>query len=460
MKLNLSEISNLLSSDKEILLDRKVNKIKIDSRKILDGDVFVAVKGELFDGHDFVNQAFQNGAIAAIVEKKIGLDDDSHLVFEVENSLDAMQKVAEFYRSKFDIKVIGITGSVGKSTVKEMVASIFLTEFNVLRSYGNMNGQIGLPLSVFNLEDETQIAVFEMGISQVGEMKKLAKIARPDYAIINNIGTSHLGNFGSTDVTIKEKFDIASCSNCKIYANGDNPDLVNFLRYKDNIVYFGLGNRFPYSAENVISFEGKTEFVLVTDSYKENIKIPYFGIHNVYNALASVSLAADFGIHINDIKSGIMNSESLPMRQKVINLKKFTMVDDSYNASPDSVKASISLLKSLNSAGRNVIVMADILELGDYSRDIHFDLGKYISVSDIDVLITIGKWSEYINQGANSVDCKLVSKHFELNEDAYNYLYQTLEEGDKVLIKGSRGMKTDEIVKKILDHFGEDIEES
>ena len=450
MKLNLSELSRELNCEFDISLDKQIQNIKIDSRKISEGDVFFAIKGESFDGHDFVQEAFNNGAIAAVIEKDIQIDDK--ICFKVENTIDSLQKVAKYYRSKFNIKVIGVTGSVGKSTVKEMVSSIFATEFKVTKSLGNLNGQTGLPLSIFNISDETQIAVLEMGVSKIGEMDILADIAKPDFAIVNNIGTSHIGNFGILENIIKEKLKISSYSDCKLYVNGDS--LYDYLKEKDDIVYFGLNSKFSYRAENVSSLKKETEFILSTDSYKEIIHIPCLGVHNVYNALAAISLAADFGININDIKSGLLNYESLPMRQSIIKLKNFCVIDDSYNASFDSVKASIGLLKSLGSDGRNIAVLADILELGDYSREIHYNLGKFISASLIDILITVGSDSLYINEGAESTNSDLKSVHFETNDEAFNYICDVVKDNDKILIKGSHAMCVNEIVDKLVDKYG------
>ena len=454
MKLSLFEISKELEIEFDNSLDCQINNIKIDSRKVVDGDVFVAIKGESFDGHDFVSQAFENGAVAAIVEKNIENFDNSKVLFKVDNCIDAMQKIAAFYRSKFDIKVIGVTGSVGKSTVKEMLASIFSKEFRVSKSFGNSNGQIGLPLSVFNITDEIQIVVLEMGISEIGEMSKLAQIAKPDFAIINNIGTSHLGNFGTLETTVHEKCQISSCSDCKLYVNGDNLQLSNYLKDRENVVYFGLSEDFPYRAENLCTLGKETEFILVTDSCKELIRIPCIGIHNVYNALAAISLAMDFGIHINDIKQGLSEFIPLPRRQDIIELNNCTLVDDSYNASLDSVKASIGFLNSIESKGRNIALIADILELGSYSREIHYDLGKFIASSQIDLLVTVGNYSSFINEGVKSICPDFDSIHFATNDEAFDYLCNIIKDEDKILIKGSNGMKVDEIVSKLIDKFG------
>ena len=454
MELSLNEVIRKFDFGQELENDLKIGNISIDSRTISSGDIFIAIKGENFDGHSFVNDALQRGAICAIVEQGSYSNEDK--IFKVESTKKFLQELAKFYVNKFDIKKIGVTGSVGKSTVKEMISSIFQTEFKVVKTDGNFNGQIGLPLTCFKINNDTQIAVFEMGISEKGEMEKLCDIVNPDIALINNVGVSHLGNFGSLETTCKEKFKISS-NGCKLILNADNSELFNYSQNMENVVYFGISGNFDYGAESVFSSGSETEFTLVTKEYRENVKIPCLGIHNVYNALAAISLSIEFGMHIEDIKKGIMNFKPLPMRQKIINFENFTLIDDSYNASPDSVKASLNLLQSLKTPGRNILVIADILELGDYSREIHFELGKYVASCKVDVVISIGNYSKYICESIKMSNNSIETYILDSNDDAYVKLLQILKNNDKILVKGSRGMRTDEIVDKIKKEFGEVI---
>ena len=316
MKLNLSEVGALFKC-KNILPNIQINNIKIDSREVKENDIFVAIKGENFDGHDFIPQAFQNGALVVITEKNFELDknlENQKFVFVVENSILALQKLAKFYKSKFQVKVIAITGSVGKSTVKEMLASILSQKFNIIKNQKNFNGQIGVPLTVFNLTDETQFMICEVGVSMPGEMKKLAEILTPDYVIINNIGISHIGNFNNINNIAKEKFDILTFSEkYKLFVNFDNPELINFINNQENNLkienfkFFGFDSRCDYKAENVSFLDAKTEFIFVTKNYKALINLPYVGMHFVYNALAALSVAVELEMHIDDIKNGISN---------------------------------------------------------------------------------------------------------------------------------------------------------
>ena len=443
MKLNLSEVGALFKC-KNILPNIQINNIKIDSREVKENDIFVAIKGENFDGHDFIPQAFQNGALAVITEKNFELDknlENQKFVFVVENSILALQKLAKFYKSKFQVKVIAITGSVGKSTVKEMLASILSQKFNIIKNQKNFNGQIGVPLTVFNLTDETQFMICEVGVSMPGEMKKLAEILTPDYVIINNIGISHIGNFNNINNIAKEKFDILTFSEkYKLFVNFDNPELINFINNQENVSFL----------------DAKTEFIFVTKNYKALISLPYVGMHFVYNALAALSVAVELEMHIDDIKNGISNFKKLAMRQDIIKMPSFVIIDDSYNSSPDSIRAAVNIFKNIKSDGENIFVMGDILELGNYSQSVHFELGKFIAYSDVDFLITVGTETKFTCEGVKISGSKLNFKHFDSNQEVIDFLCEFLKDrkGDKILVKGSRGMKTDEIVKELKNRFG------
>ena len=457
MNLYMNEIIRYFNLGDEIEKDLNINNVVVDSREVSIGDIFICLKRENCDGHDFVSEALDKGALCAIVERDVGINDK---IFKVESTLNFLQNLAKFYLEKFDIKKIGITGSVGKSTVKEMVSSIFETEFNVLKTGVNFNGQVGVPLTCFGANKDTQVSIFEMGISEIGNMEKLVNIVHPDFAVINNIGVSHIGNFGNLETTCEEKFKISS-DDCVVCLNADSLELSNFSpKHAKKIIRFGLNGDFDYKAEGVSSLNNETEFVLVTEFCRESIKIPCLGIHNVYNALGAISVSMEFGIHLDDIKQGLLNFKSLPMRQKIINFKDFILIDDSYNASPDSVKASINLLQSIKSKGRNIVVIADILELGNYSREIHFDLGRYMSFCNIDIVISIGNCAKYICDAIKLSKSNIETFSFNSNDETYTKILQILQNNDKILIKGSRGMKTDEIVSMLIDKFGEVVEKT
>jgi UDP-N-acetylmuramoyl-tripeptide--D-alanyl-D-alanine ligase len=434
---------------------KNIDLICTDSRKIMrknsgqnENILFVPLKGKNFDGHEFIKQAFDNGASLAIAEENADVGGDLPVI-RVKDTAAALQDIAAFYLKKFNLKVVGITGSVGKSTVKEMVASILSTNLKIIKNEKNFNGQIGLPLTVFEINEKTEVLVAEMGISRMGEMENLVRVAPPDFAIVTNIGVSHLEYFKTTEITCREKLKIAKKSECKLYLNGDNPELSK-ANPLNKVVYFGLNGEFPYGAEQIYTIGETTEFVLVTENFSENIKIPCLGIHNVYNALAAVSLAIDMGIHLDDVKKGIENFVSLPQRGQIIHIGDIILMNDSYNASPDSVKSSVHALQAIKSGGKTIVVIADILELGVRGEEIHFDIGKHLASVGIDILITVGKLAKCIQEGARAINPNIQTSHFADNKSAAQWLIERAAEGDKILIKGSRGMKTEEIADKFI----------
>jgi UDP-N-acetylmuramoyl-tripeptide--D-alanyl-D-alanine ligase len=445
----------------DLPISTKINFISIDTRKILQNNskskdkvLFIPIKGKNFDGHDFLESAFKNGAAIALVDKKHEkkINNISNNVIIVDNTKNALQNIAAFYRRKFDIKAIGVTGSVGKSTVKEMLASIFGIELKIVKTIKNLNGQIGLPLAMFGINKETQILIAEMGISEINEMERLSEIVDPDFAIITNIGVSHLENFKTTEITCREKLKISKRENCKFYLNGDNPKLSR-VNLPNEIKYFGLSGNYPYRAEQIYSTGEKTNFVLATNKFRENIEIPCLGVHNVYNALAAISVAIDAGIYLEDIKAGLERFKPLPQRGQILHVGDIIFLDDSYNASPDSVKSSINIFQAIKSDGKSIMVMADMLEIGVRSEEIHFNIGKYIALSGINILITVGNLAKFIGDGARSVDSNVEILYFINNDLALKELIFRIRSGDKILIKGSRGMKTEEILNNLVSYY-------
>lgn len=435
--------------------DDTINCVCIDSRKVTKGSLFVPLVGENTDGHNYIQNAFESGAKVSFCEPGKSSDTFGGAIIEVDSTLDALQKLAKYYRSKFSIPFIGVSGSVGKTTTKEMIATVLSENLKVLKTEGNYNGQIGLPLTIFNLDDTHEAAVLEMGVSKFGEMEKLADIADIDIAVITNIGLSHIENFKDMKNTCAEKLKMIKKDNGIVLLNGDSPALTEAKPSNplQKIIFFGMNGSYPYKFEDISFHNSNTEFTLVTDNFKDTVTIPCLGMHNVYNALAAIGVASELGIHFEDIKRGLMKFKNVGMRQQVFNLRDIVLVDDSYNASPDSVKSSAKILRNINSEGKNVLVIADMLELGDRSKEIHFETGRYIALEGIDVLITIGENAKYLSEGALSVKSDLQSYYCSGNDEAFEVLKNILQKNDKVLIKGSRGMHTDEISAKIKEYY-------
>lgn len=447
-------ISEILSATGGKLLsgntDTVVESVCIDSREIKNNSLFVPIVGEHSDGHDFIKSAFENGAVVSFVQSDHKLNDICGALVEVKSTVSALQDLAKYYRKKFNIPFIGVTGSVGKTTTKEMIAAVLGENLNILKTQGNYNGQIGLPLTIFNIDRTHQAVVLEMGVSKIGEMEKLADIADVDMGVITNIGLSHIENFKKIETTCSEKLKMLKKDSGTYFVNGDLPLLLEAAEKSGKeIVTFGINGAYNYRCENVSSNDTETNFTLVTDKFKEDIKIPCLGIHNVYNALAAVAVARKMNIHMEDIKKGLAKFKNIAMRQQILNINEVVVIDDSYNASPDSVKSSIRVLRSLNSGGKNIVVMADMLELGEKSREIHKEIGRYIALEGIDVLITTGEMAKFIHEGAKKTNQNIKAIHSKDNKEAYETLKNILKPCDKVLVKGSRGMHTDEIVEML-----------
>lgn len=448
-------INEVLKATNGILLsgntDQTINSVCIDTRNLTKGCLFVPLKGENSDGHNYIKDAFNNGAAVSLIEQGYENNFAGSLI-QVKNTLQALQDLASYYREKFTLPVIAVTGSVGKTTTKEMIAAAFESTLNVLKTEGNYNGQIGLPLSIFNLEKSHQVAIFEMGISKPGEMDKLTKIAKPDIAVITNIGLSHIENFGSIQKTCEEKSKIIGNTVKRLYINADSP-LLSKIESNCEIVKFGINGVYPYKCEDICSSNTDTTFVLSSPTLRENIKIPCLGIHNVYDSLAAIAVAMDMNIHIEDIKNGLLNFKNANMRQQILNIGDIILIDDSYNASPDSVKSSVSIIKNFKSPGKNIVVIADMLELGNRSEEIHFSTGRYIAMEKVDILITVGTKSKFLSDAAKSSNQSLTTFHFEDNNAAIEKLKDIILPGDKILIKGSRGMHADEISNFIKKQY-------
>lgn len=433
--------------------DQIINSVSCDSRKIEDNCLFIPLEGERFDGNDFIENAFENGAAVSLVNKKYDSKNINGPLIEVDDTLRAMQNLAKYYLGKFDIPVIGVTGSVGKTTTKEMIAAALGKTMKVFKTDGNYNGQIGLPLTIFNLDSSYEAAVLEMGVSKFGEMEKLSDIANPDIGVITNIGMSHMENFKTMENTCQEKLKIVQKENALLYLNGDSPILLKSEKtIPQKVICFGLNGDYPFKCQDVYSINGMTNFTLITPEFREEISIPCLGIHNVYNALAAIAIALGMGIHLDDIKNGLLTFKNVAMRQQVSEINGVTIIDDSYNASPDSMKSAINVLKSIE-GGRKIVVMADMLELGENSAKAHHEIGRYIAIEGINILITIGNESKNASEGAKSVNQGINVVHCESNDNAYETLKSIIKENDKILVKGSRGMHTEEIVKDLKEYL-------
>lgn len=431
--------------------DTPITAVSTDSRKIIPGTLFVPIRGEKTDAHAYIDATFAAGAAATLTQEHDKMD-DSHIWIRVPSTEQALQQIAAAYRKKFNIPFVGVTGSVGKTTTKEMIALALSAGLKVMKTEGNFNSQIGLPLTMFRLSSEHQAAIIEMGMSDFGEMSRLAQIAAPDYAVITNIGISHIQQLKTQQNILAEKLHITDRfhKGSILFLNGDD-ELLAGLRGKLNvkIIYFGTQSWCDFRAEDITASNGSTEFTMRGPGGAQKVKLPVLGIHNVTNALAGLAVAHTLGVPLDRAAAKLAEYQPLAMRQQIHHVNEVTIIDDSYNASPDSIQSSVDVLCSFH-GGKRVAVLADMLELGDFSQRAHFDVGAYTAKAGIDLLVTVGEQAKEIAKGAQSVNSGLICRSFENNEAAIAELKSTLIGGDAVLIKGSRGMRTDEIVKALL----------
>lgn len=453
IELTAGEIAKAVSG--EILCgnsDAKVTNIQYDSREVKEGTLFVAIRGAKTDGHKFIEECLNKGASAVLTEKDAP-ETAVKPYIKVDDTLSALQRLSAWYREQCRVKLIGVTGSVGKTSTKEMIAAALSKGFDVMKTQGNKNSQIGLPVTMFDIAENNEVAVIEMGMSEFGEMDRLCDIAKPDIAVMTNIGVAHIENLKTQQNIMKEKFRITKYfgKDNVLLLNGDD-ELLRTLHGKQpfRTVTFGLNSSSDYYADDIRTENFSTVFTCCSNDREVEITIPALGVHNVKNALAAVAIGDLLGLDIKTVQQGLMTYQNAPMRQQIHHLKNFVLIDDSYNASPEATVASLDVLKSISS-GKSVAVLADMLELGGQAKSAHYNVGKHLAQIGIEFLITIGELSKYTATGASENGCQYI-RSFENNDDAYAYLSSILEENCTVLVKGSRGMRTDQIVKKILEN--------
>lgn len=418
-----------------------------DTRKITDGCLFIAIKGDNFDGHDFAAKAIENGAQAVIVEKDCNLGDRQIVV---ENTRTALLDLAGYYRSLFNIPVIGVTGSVGKTTTKEMIHAVMSAKYNTLKNEGNLNNEIGVPLTLFRLDERHEAAVIEMGMSDFNEISRMTKAVRPDVAVISNIGVSHIENLGSRESILKAKLEIlhGMKADAPVILNGDDDMLVTVVPGSHPVVYYGIeNNNVNYKASDITSKESGIEATIGFADGSCRVSLPYPGRHNVYNSLAAVAAGGFFGIEPHTAFEALKNYVPAGMRQRIVKKSSMTFIEDCYNASPDSQAAALAVLGGMNSK-RKIAVIGDMLELGAVSKDAHYGVGIKAAENKIDAVFTYGERALETANGAKDggvADVRSFDDKNVLSSELASYL----EEGDAVLFKASRGMKLEDVINSL-----------
>lgn len=426
----------------------EVSAIETDSRKVGEGAMFVAIKGERVDGHKFVDQVVANGAACVLVENDLGQQPYPYIL--VESSLQAMKDVAEFYLKGLDIPVVGIAGSVGKTSTKEMTHSVLRQGFNALKTEGNFNNELGLPITIFRLRDEN-LAVLEMGISDFGEMHRLAKVARPNTVIMTNIGCCHLENLIDRDGILKAKSEIFDFlePGAHIILNGDDDKLATVTDVRGiKPVTFGLNEKNDFRASDLKSLGLKgTSCRIHTPVGDFDAVVGMPGKHMVYNALAGAAAGVAYGLTLDQIKVGIESNGSLSGRFNIIDAERYTIIDDCYNANPVSMKASLDVLQ--DGANRRVAVLGDMGELGTDERALHAGVGAHAADLTIDAIYCAGPLCEALAQAAVDGGFKGEVKHYATRDELMEALPALLHDGDTILVKASHFMQFPAIVEML-----------
>ncbi|MBO5896928.1 MAG: UDP-N-acetylmuramoyl-tripeptide--D-alanyl-D-alanine ligase [Clostridia bacterium] len=434
-------------------IDGEILKISTDSRDIDSNTLFVALVGERFDAHDFVADVLSKGAKAVVCSKNVG--NDPRILY-VEDTGKALLDIAHGYRKLFDVPFIGLTGSVGKTTSKGMIYAVVKKKFDTLRTAGNLNNEIGVPKTLFCLEEHHEAAVIEMGMNHFEEISRISKAVEPSIACITNVGTAHIENLGSREGILKAKCEILDgmAKGSTLIINGDNDMLATIDRDDYKIVRFGIdGDGLDMTAEGISADAAGSTFTAVYKGERAEVYVPSVGIHNVYNAMCAMCVGMELGYTLEEAASGIRDFEPEGMRQKITEINNITFIEDCYNANLDSMKASLDALATI-CKGKSYAVLGDMLELGDFAENAHRQVGEKAASTGCEYVITYGELSRFIADEAKKNGCKALC--FDDKEKIADFLYENVKEGDAVLFKGSRGMRMEEIFISLYKKLGFD----
>lgn len=432
------------------LLDIEVEGVVIDSRKVKKGDLFVAIDGVKVNAHKFIPDTIEKGALCVVSHEDLGETDFPYIL--VESTGQALLDIAKLYRDSFDIKVVGISGSVGKTSTKEMVASVLSQKYSVHKTLGNFNNEWGLPLTIFEMNESHEIAVLEMGVNHFGEMRRLSSVSQPDICLLTNIGVAHLEFFKTREGILQEKSQMIQDmkDGGSIILNGDDDLLAKMGPVKGvKPSLFGTTPDNDFYADHIEpqGLKGTACTIHLKDGASFDCLVPVPGLHMVSNALAGAAVGFTLGLTPEEIKAGIESLPSIPGRNHIIKTDHLIILDDCYNANPISMKASIDVLNM--GLGRKVAILGDMGELGEDAASLHREVGNYAAETGVDVVCAIGPVSKALAEGA-SAGCE--THWFESKEEFLKASKEIIKEGDNCLVKASHGMEFPEIVSA-LENF-------
>lgn len=428
--------------------DVEVTSVSTDTRTIEKNALFIAVKGERFDGNDYIETAAQSGAAAAISDREPNSVQADIPIIYVEDSRTAQLKLARYHREKFSVKLCGVTGSVGKTSTKDMIFAVLSAGFNTLKTEGNFNNDIGLPRTLFRLNESFGAAVIEMGMSDRGEISALSKASKPDCAVITNIGWCHIENLKTRENILAAKLEIldGADENAPLIVCGDDEFLGKLNAEQTgarSVIKYGFGEACDIRAENIRHVPSGEEFILCYNGGNYPAKVPAVGEHHILNALAAFAVGISFGMKAEEIIPAFMRYEASGMRQKIEKRGSLTVILDCYNASPTSMKSALNVLSTLS--GRKLAVLGDMLELGERSRELHAGLAEFSDLAD--EFFLYGSEMAALRDELHKKGVPVTQS--ENKEELTKKLLENIKSGDAILFKGSRGMKLEEIAEKI-----------
>ena len=461
ISLNLNEIAGAVKGDILNNSDIEIKNISTDSRDISEGCLFVALKGEIYDGHDFTAQAVENGAVAVIINKDYDFENTSVIIIKVDKTEQAFLDLAKYYKSKFEIDLtVGITGSAGKTTVKEFMHAVLAQKYKTRKTAANFNTEVGLPKTIFDLQADERALVLEMGMNSFGEISRLSRTAEPDISVINNIGTAHIENLGSREGIKKAKFEILDGmrDDACIILNADDPFLYSEkAKTGRREYYFGINNKnADFTAEDISFDYVKNESYFKIGGFK--FKIPAVGLHNISNAMPAYIAGKICGLSDGLIQAGFNNFENAKMRQNIYDFNGIIIIDDCYNSNKEAVLAAFDVLCGIaeKTGGYKTAVLADILECGDYAEEIHRQIGEAAVERNIGLYLygenSKATFDSVIKSGGGCYDCFYSPDKSGIAEMIYG---EGLKKGDVILFKASRGMAMETVLedfKKLFDY--------
>lgn len=422
-----------------------------DTRKIQPGSLFVCLRGERFDGHSFASQAAQLGAAALLVDHPVDADVPQLVVTDTGK---AMLQLAGWYRRRFQLPVVGLTGSVGKTTTKEFIALVLGAKYNTLKTQGNLNNEIGVPQMLFRLEDSHTAAVIEMGMNHFGEISRLTRAVAPTVGLITNIGVSHIENLGSRSGILQAKLEILEgmAPDTPLIVNIDN-DMLRTVKLGDRpLLTFAIDDQSAdFTATDIVEQGSTTTFTVHHSTFTQPVTIPTVGIHNVYNALAAMAVGYVTGVDPAAAASALANYVPAGMRQNLVQVGGVQVIEDCYNASPDSMRAALQTLGKLP-VHRRYAVLGAMLELGDYAKEAHTQVGKLAAENGIDGVLAYGADAAYIVEAAKQAGLEN-ARLFDTKEALAQSLAQQVQPGDGVLFKGSRGMHLEDVMHTVYERW-------